>query len=150
VRHSNLLSENISISHCIIAGKNLGSYVDIDTVSTLELAVISVGYNIIGVGDGWDLKTGQEKGKLTGHTAHVHSVSYSSDGTSLASGSADNTIRLWDLEFYSRLLEKPDFNLEIKDAERRFNLHLVNIEAWPNEPTQNPAIVNPLQLYRLP
>src|SRR5207245_6446662 len=34
---------------------------------------------------------------LTGHTGNVHRVAFSPDGHTLASGSADNTVRLWDL-----------------------------------------------------
>jgi WD40 repeat protein len=34
---------------------------------------------------------------LTGHTASVRSVAFSPDGTTLASGSWDDTIRLWDV-----------------------------------------------------
>ena len=34
--------------------------------------------------------------ELIGHTNHVHSVTFSPDGTRLASGSGDNTIRIWD------------------------------------------------------
>ena len=32
-----------------------------------------------------------------GHTEIVISVAYSSDGTQLASGSGDNTVRIWDV-----------------------------------------------------
>ena len=35
---------------------------------------------------------------LTGHTSWVNSVSFSPDGQTLASGSSDYTIRLWDVE----------------------------------------------------
>ncbi|CAD8204075.1 unnamed protein product [Paramecium pentaurelia] len=44
------------------------------------------------------LLTGQEKSKLVGHNDSVFSISFSPDGTKLASGSADKSIRLWDLK----------------------------------------------------
>ena len=34
---------------------------------------------------------------LEGHTKFVHSVAYSPDGSRLASGSFDHTIKIWDL-----------------------------------------------------
>ena len=46
----------------------------------------------------YDAKTGEELSLLTGHTRWIHSVVFSSDGTTLASGSHDNTIRLWDVQ----------------------------------------------------
>ena len=44
-----------------------------------------------------DVGTGRELDLLTGHTDRVESVSFSPDGMTLASGSSDDTIRLWDV-----------------------------------------------------
>ncbi len=46
----------------------------------------------------WDVETGKEKSRLSGHTDFVRSVEFSPDGKTLASGSNDNTIRLWNVE----------------------------------------------------
>ena len=43
-----------------------------------------------------DAQTGEELRLLKGHRAEVYSVAFSPDGTTLASGSGDDTIRLWD------------------------------------------------------
>ena len=45
----------------------------------------------------YDTATGQEVALLTGYTDWVRSVSFSPDGNTLASGSLDNTVRLWEV-----------------------------------------------------
>ena len=45
----------------------------------------------------WSLTTGEQKATFTGHTGYVYTVAFSPDGTTLASRSYDNTLRLWDV-----------------------------------------------------
>ncbi|MCY4401880.1 MAG: hypothetical protein OXD54_04815 [Candidatus Poribacteria bacterium] len=45
----------------------------------------------------WDVGTDKPKHILKGHKGGVNSVVFNPDGQTLASGSADNTIRLWDV-----------------------------------------------------
>src|SRR5262249_16454024 len=44
----------------------------------------------------WDVATGTEVARLQGHRNYVFSLAFSPDGTTLASGSGDFTVRLWD------------------------------------------------------
>ncbi|MHA1342111.1 MAG: ADP-ribosylation factor-like protein, partial [Promethearchaeota archaeon] len=46
----------------------------------------------------WDAESGKLLKTLEGHSSYVYSVSFSPDGTKLASGSDDHTIKIWDLE----------------------------------------------------
>lgn len=45
----------------------------------------------------WDLVTGCFTSTLSGHKLSVMSISWSSDGSRLATGSIDCTVRIWDL-----------------------------------------------------
>jgi len=46
----------------------------------------------------FDAITGSQTAVLPGHTDWVHSLTFSSDGTSLVSGSLDKTVKLWDMQ----------------------------------------------------
>jgi WD40 repeat protein len=44
-----------------------------------------------------DVASGKEKALLKRHTEHIYAIAFSPDGTTLASGSRDQTINLWDM-----------------------------------------------------
>ncbi len=44
----------------------------------------------------WDVVTGKEIRRFSGHQGWIWSLAFSPDGKTLASGSADHTIRLWE------------------------------------------------------
>jgi WD40 repeat protein len=51
----------------------------------------------------WDVETGSLVASLSGHAGKVMCLAYSPDGTLLASGGHDRTVRLWDVTGYRRV-----------------------------------------------
>jgi WD40 repeat protein len=45
----------------------------------------------------WDLAAKKEKASLIGHTQEVRSMAITADGKTLATGTHDRTVKLWDL-----------------------------------------------------
>ena len=62
----------------------------------------------------WDVETGNSMGTLSGHTETVETLVFSHDGKTLASGSQDGTVLLWDWEQISAKLrnDRIEKNLE--------------------------------------
>ena len=51
----------------------------------------------------WTVDTGENIATLTGHTDWVRATDFSSDGSTLISGGADRTVRIWDVTPYNAL-----------------------------------------------
>jgi tetratricopeptide (TPR) repeat protein len=81
----------------VINGKEIWSF----TSSSVSCAAWSPYDSMIAVGrsdggiDILDAETGERLHSLAGHASIVHGIDWSPDGTKLASGSADKTIRVW-------------------------------------------------------
>ena len=72
-------------------GKTIASGGVDNTIGSVDNTIVSVDPTI----KLWDVATGSLKTTLEGHISAVMSVVFSPDGNTLASGSADNTIKLW-------------------------------------------------------
>lgn len=53
----------------------------------------------------WDVDSGKELHRFTGHNGCVHQLSLSSDAKRLVSSSADGTSKVWDLATVTRKLD---------------------------------------------
>ncbi|MBY0522324.1 MAG: hypothetical protein K2R98_02950 [Gemmataceae bacterium] len=69
----------------------------------------------------WNSMNGQELGKFTGHHGGVTSLSFTPDGKSLLSGSADTTALLWNVERMMHAAKVPSAALEDGQAEALWN-----------------------------
>lgn len=58
----------------------------------------------------WDLGSGKRIKKMTGHSASVYSLAFSAESSLLVSGSADCTVRCWDIKSAGGLKGKPREN----------------------------------------
>ena len=59
----------------------------------------------------WDVETQEQIADLVGHNGNVHSVAFSEDGGTLASGASDGTVLLWDVHRYIvPSVANPDFD----------------------------------------
>lgn len=70
-----------------------------EAILAAQFSPVSSSKLLTGSGDGnarvWDCDTGTPLHTLKGHTSWVLVVSWSSDGNMIATGSMDNTVRLW-------------------------------------------------------
>jgi WD40 repeat protein len=60
----------------------------------------------------WDVRGQKEVGQLTGHQADVNVLAFSADGKSLASGSRDTTVLLWDMTKLAAGAKQPAAKLD--------------------------------------
>ncbi|CAD8214003.1 unnamed protein product [Paramecium pentaurelia] len=74
--------------------------ISIQYVALLDSNTLVSGSNVNSISL-WDVKTGEQKAQLNGHSNIVYSACFSSDGNTLASGS-DESIRLWDVKYDSK------------------------------------------------
>ena len=62
----------------------------------------------------WDVDSGKELERFTGHNGSIHHLSLSRDSKRLVSCSADGTVKVWDVETVTNKLdgtvEPPKFN----------------------------------------
>jgi WD40 repeat protein len=51
----------------------------------------------------WSVKSQKEVTTLQGYSLDVHSIAFSPDGKYLASGSRDNTVKVWSIQNFKEI-----------------------------------------------
>jgi WD40 repeat protein len=78
----------------------------------------------------WDVRTGEERDVLLGHSSCVGPVVFSPDGQLLATGTADGTLRLWDVAARTEVLAK-NFGTGVRAIAFLGNGSTLAIGQWP-------------------
>ena len=76
----------------------------------------------------WDLSAGSMIKELRGHTDTVYSLAFSADGTLLASGGLDSSVRVW------------DFGQAVKTSSNSNSSAAVSPELMASFPTKNSSV----------
>jgi transcription initiation factor TFIID subunit 5 len=66
----------------------------------------------------WDLSSGKRIKKMTGHTAAIHSLTFSAESNVLVSGGGDWTVRVWDVRHPGGIGAGADIGVSGKDESK--------------------------------
>ncbi len=97
----------------VVSGRDLGMIADHGRSDSLSAIAFSAdGHTLASTNDDytvrlWDIKSlrpycerfpcNESLRELEGHTDHIYSIAFSPDGSTLASGSSDNTVKIWNV-----------------------------------------------------
>lgn len=78
----------------------------------------------------WDVESGQEIRRLTGHTKSVESVTFHPQGQMVVSSSVDGTIRFWDVQSGHEVYRKEGFTKSISSLAFRPDGQILAAGGW--------------------